>query len=239
LSAIKADIQSFLTAYGAIFVEQSDRIAHYFQISVYHDVVRFYENSGYSVAPQNLQGGTFCYKIMTWGHPYNFSYFTLVASEATNLTKREFEIHFNLSTQLWFEPDAYVAPDVVVVEKGGIQGPQRIGGGAKTIGLALCKHVQTFCEAKHNNAFPELLISFVGMLHEIKNDAFKNAASQTPPWHLAPSLMTSGGLTYNAGRIRDSLVARFEMNCFTGLFYKTKQVYAKKYLKGIRKVGST
>jgi len=52
---LKKDIQKFLNTHRTTFSQEIDRTSAYFEIAVFNDLVRFYENTGFEVTPKNLK----------------------------------------------------------------------------------------------------------------------------------------------------------------------------------------
>ena len=76
----------------------------------------------------------------------------------------------------------------------------------------------TFCEAKHLTPFPELMVNFIGTVHELKPDCVDNNEKYSDSEHIAPSLMMSGTFSKPTRRIQYSFEKRYYVNFFDNLF---------------------
>ncbi len=228
-SILIRDIELFLTKHSSLFKSQGTRISHFFEMSCYNYVVKFYENNGFIVSPQNLKVGVFRYKISATGNPDNFSYFLISKNVKGSLY--EFEVHHNLSIECAHESDIFYTADISVIKKDSIE---RINPPTYSARRSSCKSVnlETFFEVKHLSPFPELLFSFTGI-----PDSFltKNPRSNIVQ-HLAPSLLMSGRANFHAEKIKKYLENRYGINIILNLFGTPSAVYSKKYPK--QKIGT-
>jgi hypothetical protein len=228
-SVLIRDIESFLSKHSSLFRSQGTRISHFFEMSCYNYVVKFYETNGFKVVPQNLQRGIFRYKISAVGNPENFSHFLVTKKVKENLY--EFEIHHNLSIECAHEKDIFYTADISVIKKDSIE---RINPPTYSVKRSCCKSInlETFFEVKHLSPFPELLFSFTGI-----PDSFltKDPRSKVV-LHLAPSLLMSGRANFHSERIKKYLENRYGINIILNLFGTPSAVYSKKYLK--QKIGT-
>lgn len=228
-SILIRDIESFLSRHSSLFRSQGTRISHFFEMSCYNYVVKFYETNGFKVTPQNLQRGTFRYKISAVGNPENFSHF--LVSKKVKETLYEFEIHHNLSIECAYEKDIFYTADISVIKKGSIE---RIDPPTYSVKRSCCKSVnlETFFEVKHLSPFPELLFSFTGIPDSFLIKEHRSKIIQ----HLAPSLLMSGRANFHSEKIKSYLEKRYSINIILNLFGTPSAVYSKKYPK--QKIGT-
>lgn len=66
--------------------------------------------------------------------------------------------------------------------------------------------------------FPELMINFIGTVHELKPDCLDNHGKHPVCEHIAPSLMMSGTFGKPTKRIQHSFEKRYYINFFDNLF---------------------
>lgn len=228
-SLIIRDIEGFLDNYSSLFRNQGSRISHFFEMSCYNNVVKFYETNGFEVLPQNLQQGVFKYKISATGKPENFSHF--LVSKIVKGSLYEFEVHHNLSIECAHEQDIFYTADISVIKKDSIE---RISPATYSVKRSCCKSInlQTFFEVKHLAPFPELLFSFAGI-----PDSFLTRRSRSNVVkHLAPSLLVSGRANFHSEKIKKYLENRYDVNIILNLFGTPSAVYSKKYPK--QKIGT-
>ncbi len=228
-SVIIRDIELFLNKYSTLFKSQGTRISHFFEMSCYNNVVKFYENNGFRVLPQNLNNRIFRYKISAAGNPDNFSHFTV--SKSFRNVFYDFEIHHNLSIECAYEEDIFYTADISVIKKDSIE---RTNPSTYLVKRSYCKskNLETFFEVKHLAPFPELLFSFTGIPDNFLTKEPRDYAIK----HLAPSLLMSGRANFHAEKIKKYLESRYEINIILNLFGTPSAVYSKKYNK--KKIGT-
>ena len=99
------------------------------------------------------------------------------------------------------------------------------------------EHIVTFCEAKHLTPFPELMVNFIGTVHELKPDCVDNHEKHPDSDHIAPSLMMSGTFSKPTRRIQNSFEKRYYVNFFDNLFEDISvRLFLSKY--GIEQIGT-
>jgi hypothetical protein len=72
--------------------------------------------------------------------------------------------------------------------------------------------------SKAFNAFPELMVGFIGTIMELKPSCINGTVEDPNTEHIAPSLMMSGTFSKPTKRIRESLEQRYYVNLFDNLF---------------------
>jgi len=217
------DINSFLRIHKTYINEQGRRISDYFEMNCYNYVVKYYEHQGFTLSIENLKAGKFKYKLSPGGYPENFSYFRIVLQyrEEEKLYEVNFEIHHNLTVQSGFQRDIYLTPDIAVINANAIVEDHDhyiVEHSKKKFCYVQNHDLQTFCEVKQFNPFPELLFNFTGMYAELKMSALNGDQHYKPPKHLAPSLMLSGKGNRHTQRIKESLEKRHFVNIIFDLF---------------------
>ena len=235
---IKKDIEKFLKTHGTQIVNNSSKISTFFEISCYNYIIQFYENFGYEIEIANLIDGSFRYKVTPMGFPKNFSYFLIKKEIKFKGHKKicRYEIRQNIPVESKHDSNVFVTPDIVIF-KSKIDS-KRNGNyyrGKRNFYFVPNKYLISFAEAKHYNAFPELIINFTGIVNELKPSLLQKKARKIPS-HIAPSLMISGKGTYQTYLTKKSLEKRYDINIFIGLFSWPSQVYAKQKLKNIIKI---
>jgi hypothetical protein len=228
-SILIKDIESFLKAHSSLFKFQGSRISHFFEMNCYNYVVKFYENNGFSVVPQNLEQGIFKYKISAVGNPENFSHF--LVSKKIKGKQYDFEIHHNLSIECAHENDIFYTADISVIKKDSIE---RKNPPTYSVKRSCCrsKNLETFFEVKHLPPFPELLFSFTGIPESFLTKEPRNNEVK----HLAPSLLISGRANFHGEKIKKYIEDRYGFNIIFNLFGTPSVIYSKKYSK--KKIGT-
>jgi subtilase family serine protease len=228
-STLNKNIEKFLTKHSATFRYQGSRISHFFEMTCYNDVVKYYEKNGFVVSPRNLQDKVFRYKISANGNPDNFSHF--LVTKTIRGKEYKFEIHHNLSIECPYEKEIFYTADISVINSGTIE---RRSPETYTTKRSCCAgdNVQTFFEIKHLSPFPELLFSFTG----IPDNLLKRDGRVGVIKHLAPSLVMSGRANYHGEQIRKYLEGKYEINIIFDLFGSPASIYRSRPTK--KKVGT-
>jgi hypothetical protein len=243
IQEFRRELSGFLKSFRSTLRQEVSRANQFFEMACLAYCAQYYRNRGFKVIERNIFGSNreFRFKLGPAGYPENFSYFELEPSVESPDAIR-FEIRHNCLIQIAFDSDIFLCPDICVINLGCIEeqaeSGRPIARGKKTY-FVPNRALQTFIEAKHFNPIPELLASFIGLLHELKQDVFSGAIATKRPHHIAPSLAVSGFGTWRVYLLKESLCRRFRINIFLGMFYWKHQMYAKKYSPRISTVGTT
>lgn len=215
------DFEKELTVFSNQFrmtlAEHSKRISDYFEMTCYNLIIRYYERLGYDLTVQNLKGGKFKYKCSPKGLLQNFSYFKATKVDNSGQSE-EFFIFHNATVQSAFDGLVFTTPDIVVSKTN--QPSESTDYYATKLKLSYISkdNLITFCEAKHLTPFPELMVCFLGTVHELKPDCTNDSADHPSSNHIAPSLMMSGTLGKSTKRIKESFERRYFVNFIDNLF---------------------
>ena len=217
------EIVKFLNKHSIFIHKQKKQLNELFEMAAYNFVITFYQKKGFKVLPMNTKNGEFNYKLQPFGHPMNFSWF--VATKIYRNNRFEFEIHHNLPIEaVDCNQKCFLTPDVSVIKKDSItklENSQFLLN-RKNYYYVKNSDLQTFCEAKYLNPFPELLFNFIGMLLALKTNVRSLKNINKSPNHMAPSLLLAGLGNHHNYRIQGFLVNKYEINIFFGLPYLTK-----------------
>lgn len=211
------DLADFSNRYRVLLAEHSKRISDYFEMTCYNLVIRYYEKKGYELEVQNLQANTFKFKCSPTGLLKNFSFF-----KATKKGNQGVEdvvyIYHNATVQSAFDDKVFTTPDIVVSKTNVPSETKDYYTTKKTLSFIPQKSLVSFCEAKHLSPFPELMVNFIGTVHELKPECVNDYAAHSDSDHIAPSLMMSGTLGKPTKRIQTSFEKRYYVNFFDNLF---------------------
>ena len=211
------DLVDFSNQHRMTLAEHSKRISDYFEMTCYNLIVRYYEKFGYELSVQNLKSGKFKYKCSPKGLLENFSYFK--ASKTDNSSQEEvFYIFHNATVQSAFDDLVFTTPDIVVSKTNNPSESTDYYATKLKLSYISKDKLITFCEAKHLSPFPELMVNFMGTVHELKPDCMDDNAEHPVTNHIAPSLLMSGTLSKSTKRIKDSFERRYYINIMDNLF---------------------
>lgn len=211
------DLTAFSNKFRMTLSEHSKRINDYFEMICYNLIVRYYEKMGYTLSVQNLKGGMFRYKCSPKGLLENFSYFKALKIDNTG-QEEEFFIFHNATVQSAFDEEVFTTPDIVVSNTNNPSVSTDYYATKLKLSYISKDNLLTFCEAKHLTPFPELMLNFIGTVHELKPDCVTDSAKHPKSNHIAPSLMMSGTLSKSTKRIQDSFERRYFINIIDNLF---------------------
>lgn len=213
VSEFEKELKIFANKYKTIISEHSRRISDYFEMSCYNMMVRYYEHRGYKAMVENEIAGRFRIKCSPSGLIENFSYMKLVKDNAI------YYLYHNASVQSAHDTEVFTTPDIVVSKDVKPTMTTNYYKTKKKFSYLHNSDMITFCEAKHQPPFPELMINFIGIVNELKPDCLKTEGilgEETD--HIAPSLMMSGIFSKPTEKIAKSLERRYYVNMLGDLF---------------------
>ncbi len=211
------ELTDFSNRYKVLLAEHSKRISDFFEMTCYNLVIRYYEKKGYDLTVQNLQGGKFKFKCSPTGLLKNFSYFKASKENGQGVEDVVY-IYHNATAQSAFDEKVFTTPDIVVSNTDAPSETRDYYTTKKALSYIPKDNLITFCEAKHLTPFPELMVNFIGTVHELKPDCVDNKAAHPDSEHIAPSLMMSGTFGKPTRRIQHSFENRYYVNLFDNLF---------------------
>jgi hypothetical protein len=196
---IKSNLEAFIRRHRRSFESLVARETALLEMAALVMTSEHYRLVGYSIGIENDKRGFFSVKLSARGHPYNFSWFTCVRSDAA------FEIHCNLAVGGAHGDGAVYVVDVAVVRPGIV--PR-----ARNRRPWICVNntdLVTFVEVKKLVVYPMLLAQFVGIVHEIKPAFLHDASCGLEEYdHFYPSLLTLGYLKGTSSMILDGFIRR-------------------------------
>ena len=211
------ELTDFSNRYKVLLAEHAKRISDYFEMTCYNLVIRYYEKKGYELEVQNLQGGKFKFKCSPTGLLKNFSYFK-ATKENDQGVEDVIYIYHNATVQSAFDDKVFTTPDIVVSNTNTPAETKDYYSTKKVLSYISKEKLVTFCEAKHLTPFPELMVNFIGTVHELKPDCVDNEVAHPDSEHIAPSLMMSGTFGKPTRRMQHSFEKRYYVNFFDNLF---------------------
>ena len=235
-SDFENELTEFSNKYKVLLADHSKRISDYFEMSCYNFVIRYYEKKGYKLDVQNLQGGKFKFKCSPTGLLKNFSYFKATKKGNQDVYEGGY-IYHNATAQSAFDEKVFTTPDIVVSNSNTPAETKDYYSTKKTLSYIPKENLVTFCEAKHLTPFPELMLNFIGTVHELKPDCVDDNEGHLDVEHIAPSLMMSGSLGKPTKRIQISFEKRYYVNFFDNLFEDISvRLFLSKY--GIKQIAT-
>ena len=127
-------------------------------------------------------------------------------------------IYHNATAQSAFDEKVFTTPDIVVSNSNIPAETKDYYTTKKILSYIPKENLVTFCEAKHLVPFPELMVNFIGTVHELKPECIDVHEKQPHSEHIAPSLIMSGTLGKPTKRIQHSFEKRYYVNFFDNFF---------------------
>lgn len=208
---------AFVKKHGLVMRLTERQLSAAFEIGSLHALLRFYEAQGYRLEPRNLtKEGEYRYLTSPSGNPANFSW--VEASGADG----EFEIRQQVRVQSHIDEDIAFTPDIVVLLKGtAVEDSRReeYASGKRPYYRVKSSSVVAAHECKSMNPFPELMVSFIGMLvsaHEWYPDGDRYRHTHDDG-HLGPTLFVGGTARNLHLRMISAMQKAYRMNIICGL----------------------
>jgi hypothetical protein len=215
---VQAEIADFARLHKMTFRVSKRELSASFEIGCLHAVLRLYATN-FEIRPENLQHGQFRYLTTPSGNPANFSYVELVhrsTREAFHV-RQQVRIRSSLNNDIAFTPDIVVIP--AVTDIGG-ELDEAYANGKRRFFSVSRESVIAAHECKSMNPFPELLVSFLGMLisaHSwLKYPECRDLLCEDGV-HLAPTLFVGGTPSMWHNRMVSAISAAYPVNVVAGL----------------------
>lgn len=210
-------VKAFAEQHGVVMRVTDRQLSAAFEIGSLHALLRFYEAQGYRLEPRNLTDeGEYRYLTSPSGNPANFSWVEAIGPDG------EFEIRQQVRVQSHIDDDIAFTPDIVVLMKGAAVEDSRreeYASGKRPYYRVRSSSVVAAHECKSMNPFPELMVSFIGMLvsaHEWYPDGDKYRYTHDQG-HLGPTLFVGGTARNLLLRMISAMQKAYRMNIICGL----------------------
>ena len=188
-----------------------------FEIGSLHALLRYYESQKYILKPKNLTAnGEYRYLTSPNGNPANFSYVSAKGADGLFEIRQQVRIESHVDERICFTPDI-----VVMVGGADIKNSKdkNYASGKRPFFRVSSADVVAAHECKSMNPFPELIVSFTGLLvvaHEWYPNG--NAVKLTKGrGHLAPTLFVGGTARGLHLRMIKAMQESYAMNIICGL----------------------
>jgi hypothetical protein len=206
-----ADI--FEKKYGSAVRITNSTLFASFEVGCLLVLEKHYRGKGFTINPRNLNQADNSYRHLTSpnGNPANFSYLLLERKGTA------FELRQQVRIQSHIDTDIQFTPDLIVLESGAHIKSERssdYASGKRPFFFVSSTNVVAAHECKAMAAFPELMISFLGMAlagHSWYPDA-KSARSRFGAGHLQPTLFIGGAGSARHNKMATALAAHCAIN---------------------------
>lgn len=215
LADVDKRMRRFASQHAKAFAKTKREQSGFFEIGCFIALVEDYSKQGFTVRANNLAAdGSFRYLTSPNGNPDNFSYVTMDRGSVACELRQQIRLRSVL------HPDIAFTPDMVVLRSGTqidqIKDPDYANGKrgmfAAPASAALAVH-----ECKSLVGFPELYVSFLGMLSATGHPDHITTTTSPPLGHLASTLFVGGESSALHLRMLEALSKHFPVNIVTGL----------------------
>lgn len=211
-------MREFATAYGTVYKKERQIAAH-FEIGCLLALIEFYEKAGFVGEVVNMAtDGSYRYLTTPNGNPDKFSYMRLRRGEEECIEiRQQVRISSHVGTDISFTPDIVVTPQAATIGK---RKDVDYASGKRTFYFVDSKDVIAAHECKSMVPFPELLVSFIGMLmagHEWIERIDPKDVMTEEGHHLAPCLFVGGSARSLHLRMIKGLKDAYPMNIVVGM----------------------
>lgn len=228
---VEARVARFAADFGSVYRRTERELSASFEIGCFHALVDFYETKGH-ITPANLtEAGEYRYLTSPSGNPENFSH-VIVEIEGV-----EFTIRQQVRIKSHIHPDIAFTPDLVVLGPGSVLNAEwdaDFAGGHRRLFFVKAEAVVAAHECKSMAPFPELMVSFLGMLFAAHPWLREEAEELGDGPHLCPSLFVGGTARALHLRMVRALEDSYPMNVILGLHYGTMNLLARDHVRTVR-----
>lgn len=221
VSEIEKIISDFAKKHSINYRKSEREVSASFEIGCFHALTEFYEKN-FEVVPENLTSDKeYRYLTTPSGNPMNFSFIRL------RKDNEEFELRQQVRIRSHLHTDIAFTPDMLVIASGADINSRRdadYAGGKRSFFCVDSTQVIAAHECKSMNPFPELLISYIGMLvagHSWISNPNDMSMVSEEGLHLAPSLFIGGTSRALHSRMVHALESCYPINIILGLHVGT------------------
>ena len=222
IEAVERSAMEFSKKHSAIYSRTDRQLFAAFEIGCFLSIVGLYETRGFDCTARNLTDQQeYRYLTSPNGNPANFSYVS-----AHSLAE-ECEIRQQVRVRSHLDPDIMFTPDLIVIrakcDLSGHKDPDYANGKRRFFCVS-ANDVISAHECKSLPPFPELLVSFVGILiaaHPwLHGPTDRSMVAEEGP-HLAPTLFVGGSARSLHLRMVEALRQTYPMNAVLGMHFGT------------------
>lgn len=220
IESIERKIKDFASNHGATYSKSERVVSAAFEIGCFHSLVEFYAETT-TVTAENLIDGKFRYLTTPNGNPRNFSFIKITHG------KKEYQIRQQVRIRSAINPNIAFTPDIAVFEKEGnvkSRYDEDYANGKRSFFYVDAKDMISIHECKCMNPFPELMVSFLGMVYSAFTWATVkdfDGMIDKESLHLAPSLFVGGSARGLHLKMVTGIKESFPVNIILGMHYGT------------------
>jgi hypothetical protein len=208
---------AFAKKHGHMLGLSERHLSAAFEVGSLHALLRYYESQKYVLEPANLTAsGEYRYLTSPNGNPENFSYVRARGSDGPFEIRQQVRVESHVDERICFTPDI-----VVMVEGADIKSSRdkNYASGKRPFFRVSSSEIVAAHECKSMNPFPELIVSFIGML-VVAHEWYPNGSAvelTRGRGHLAPTLFVGGTARGLHLRMITAMQESYAMNIVCGL----------------------
>jgi hypothetical protein len=217
VSKVQGEIETFAKTHKVIVSSSERAISAAFEIGCLHALLKFYESNGFEPSAQNLtDAGEYRYLTTPSGNPLNFSFVLLKRKRQQYELRQQVRVQSERNKHIRFTPDIVVTRAAVSI---AAKRDRRYASGRRRFYSVRSRDVVAVHECKSMNPFPELMVSFIGMLQLAHNWLDGEGDFEVTPRgnHLAPTLFIGGSMRPFHEPMIKALQRAYPLNIVTGM----------------------
>lgn len=221
VAEVEKSIAAFAVKYARHYAFRDRELAGAFEIGCFLAMIADYERQGLTVTLRNLEANEFRYLTTPNGDPNNFSFVELRTTKGSLWQLRQqVRVRSHLHSDITFTPDIVLIDGAATISES--KDPD-YAGGKRTFFSVSSDGLVAAHECKSMPGFPELYVSFIGMLLAAHRglgglDGAVGGLPETGPrGHLAPTLFVGGEASNLHRKMIAALQQVYPMNIITGL----------------------
>jgi hypothetical protein len=221
---VKLRMRAFARQHGTVYAKKERQISASFEIGCFHALLDFYEQH-FTVKPEGLQDGEYRYLTTPAGNPERFSFVRLMRKSGAYILRQQVRVRSAIDPDIQFTPDFVVFREGVKIRH---EIDEDYANGKKRLFYVRGEDLVAAHECKSMNPFPELIISFLGMLvasHPWANERGAKKRIVKDGKHLAPSLFVGGTARGLHQRMVDAVGRNYPVNIILGMHYGTWRLF--------------
>lgn len=207
----------FASAHSFVLQTTDRQLSAAFEIGCLHALLRFYQSQKYTFTAQNLvEKKEYRYLTSPSGNPANYSYVMASGLDGEFEIRQQVRVQSHVDAHIAFTPDIVVLVKDAAIEKS--KHPE-YAGGKRTYYRVASSSVVAAHECKSMNPFPELMVSFIGMLVSA-HEWYPNGTGVTHTnqhGQLAPTLFVGGSARGLHLRMVAAMQKAYRLNIICGL----------------------
>lgn len=215
---VEKSIAAFAAKYAKHYAFRDRELAGAFEIGCFLALIADYERQDLTVVPRNLEANEFRYLTTPNGNPSKFSFVELrTAAGGFWQLRQQVRVRSHLHNDITFTPDiVLIDGSAAISENKDVD----YAGGKRTFFSVPSDALVAAHECKSMTGFPELYVSFIGMLfaaHTWLDGAVSTLLKEGQCGHLAPTLFVGGEASNLHRKMIAALQQVYPMNVITGL----------------------